>query len=60
MGILPEQGTPFIGKRTTFASAHPKVESAVVVYTETDFGDDPRKYVWNLAHDPRGGMDRRL
>src|SRR5260370_7427294 len=60
MGIVPEQGSAFIGKRKTFASAYPNVESAVVVYTETDFGDDPCKYVWNLAHDPRAACHNNL
>lgn len=49
MGTLPEQGTPFIGQRTSFAAAYPTVETAIVRYTEADFGMDPKENVHNLA-----------
>ena len=60
MGILSEQGTPFIGTRTSFASAYPNVESAIVRYTETDFGNDPCSHVHNLANGPRAACRNPL
>jgi len=53
MGTLRERGTPFIGTRTSFASAYPTVERAIVRFTETDFGDNPRERVHDLADGPR-------
>lgn len=60
MGTLREQGTPFIGARTSFASAYPNVESAIVHYTETDFGDDPRAHMHDLGDGPRVACGNRL
>lgn len=53
MGTLRERGTPFIGTRTSFASAYPTVERASVRFTETDFGDNPGERVHDLADGPR-------
>lgn len=53
MGNLRERGTPFIGTLTSFASAYPTVERALVRFTETDFGQSPRERVHNLSDGPR-------
>jgi hypothetical protein len=55
MGMLRERGTPFIGTLAGFTSAYPTVEYAIVRFTETDFGDNPRERVHDLAGGPRTG-----
>jgi hypothetical protein len=52
MGNLSEQGTPFIGQRTSFHMAYPTVERAYIKYTETDFGSDPRVGAHDFANGP--------
>jgi hypothetical protein len=53
MGTLRERGTPFFGTKSTFAGAYPSVERAIVRFTETDAGENPRERIHDLADGPR-------
>jgi hypothetical protein len=53
LGKLSDQGRPFLGPRVSFASAYPTVTRAVVRFTETDFGNDPKTRLHDFADGPR-------
>jgi hypothetical protein len=53
MGNLRPLGTPFLGTLTTFAKAYPEVQSAIVRFTESEFGSNPKDKIHDLFHDSR-------
>src|SRR5258708_21369951 len=51
---------PFFRTRTTLDLVYPTVEGAIVRFTETDFGDNPRERAHNFADGPRAACSNPL
>jgi hypothetical protein len=56
MGIPLDRSNRLLGLTDSFATAFPTLDDAIIRYTESDFGNDPRQGVWSLKHN--GGQMR--
>lgn len=56
MGEPLDRSNRFFGLTSKFESAYPQLEDAIIRFTESDFGNDPKPGVWSLRSN--GGQMR--
>ncbi len=48
MGEPLDRSNRWLGLTTKFESAYPQLEDAIIKFTESDFGNNPKSGVWSL------------